>query len=106
MAHKFFAGFSLGSEGMRAGLGQVARAVVFGVFACAAPLGIGVGMAIHGASASARAILQALAAGVFLYMGSWHMLQHTLVAGAPHRRLNMLAFILGSGIMALLAIWA
>lgn len=106
MAHKFFAGFSLGSAVLHTHLSRAASIVIFSLFSLSASIGIGIGLAVNSASDTAQAVLQALASGVFLYMGTWHLLTHTLSEGAPHRRLNMFFYLLGVTLMGLLALWA
>lgn len=106
MAHKFFAGFSLGSTAIHTRMSLTAKVFIFSLFSLSASIGVGIGMALSSASGTAQSVLQALASGVFLYMGSWHLLTHTLNEGAPHRRLNMLAYLFGVALMGMLALWA
>ena len=53
-------------------------------------------------------VLRALAAGIFLYLGSWHLVQQAKVDQKPLalRALSLMSYAAGFGLMSMLALWS
>ncbi len=108
LAHKWAAGFSLAVEINKSKLSIKVGILLFFIFALMVPLGIVFGTALRHVFASTQeltAIVMALAAGTFLYLGTLHglwratMLKHC--CNLRHYSFVVLGFLL----MALVAIW-
>ena len=107
IVHKMVIAFSLGVQ-FTANLKHTRRAVLFVVlFAIMSPLGIAIGTMVTElsdkgtvGSATANAILQALAAGTFIYVAFFEVLIKEV--GQDHGVLKVLAVILGFTVMTLL----
>ncbi len=82
MAHKGSAAFALALAIVRSTLSRTRAYALFGLFACATPLGILLGADVHvylkgqGALIT-KAIILSLAAGVFLFMATLHEMKHS-----------------------------
>lgn len=107
LTHKFFAGMALGAATTEARLSSPQAATCFILFACATPAGVGAGLGLHAVSMCASTVLRALAAGVFLYLGTWHLITHAKLEGHEQlvRRWAWAAYAIGFGAMSTLAIW-
>ncbi|KAG2449930.1 hypothetical protein HYH02_000034 [Chlamydomonas schloesseri] len=105
-AHKGLAAYALGASIVESGAGSVRFWTVIGCFAAATPLGICLGYGLS-SSANSRpgAALSALASGTFLYVAFMEVIPKELADGR-HRLLKMGVFLLGYGLMSLLAVWA
>ncbi|KAJ8908889.1 hypothetical protein NDN08_005591 [Rhodosorus marinus] len=79
ISHKIFAAFAVASNLLKA---KPARWIYFTVitcFACTTPVAIGIGMGIAGIVGDiAKGTLLALAAGMLLYVGTVHTLEHAM----------------------------
>ena len=76
------------------------------LFACATPVGIGVGYAFSvGGPSKLAAAMSALASGTFLYVAVMEVIPKEL-ADPAHRLPKMGMLLLGFGLMSLLAVWA
>ncbi|KAG2429027.1 hypothetical protein HXX76_011269 [Chlamydomonas incerta] len=105
-AHKGLAAYALGASIVESGASSARFWTVIGCFAAATPLGIGIGYGLS-SSANSRpgAALSALASGTFLYVAFMEVIPKELADG-KHRLLKMGVFLLGYGLMSLLAVWA
>ncbi|PNW82918.1 hypothetical protein CHLRE_06g299600v5 [Chlamydomonas reinhardtii] len=105
-AHKGLAAYALGASIVESGASSTRFWTVIGLFAAATPLGILMG---YGLSSSANskpgAALSALASGTFLYVAFMEVIPKELADG-KNRLLKMGVFLLGYGLMSLLAVWA
>ena len=70
ISHKAPAAFSIGTKFMRNGLDFKTSAALIALFACVTPVGIGIGIAAGSSDATARLVLEGLAAGTFIYIGA------------------------------------
>lgn len=82
MAHKGSAGFALALSMARSTLTRAQAITIYLLFACSTPTGILVGVFVHnwltGSSVTAvKAVILALASGVFLFMATLHELKDT-----------------------------
>lgn len=79
--HKGSAGFALALAMVRSTMTRPQTFALYGLFACATPLGIVVGADVHDYLSGhvmhlAKATILSLASGVFLYMGTLHEMKH------------------------------
>ena len=68
ISHKAPAAFSIGTKFMRNGLDFKTSAALIALFACVTPVGIGI--TAGSSDATARLVLEGLAAGTFIYIGA------------------------------------
>lgn len=107
VVHKSVIAFSMGIQ-FAENLKTYGRAVIYIIlFAIMSPIGVGVGIAVYAGNAdggsvdgAASAILQGVAAGTFLYVTFFEVLQHELAK--DHCLLKVLLTIIGFGAMVLL----
>lgn len=105
-AHKGLAAYALGASVLESGPTNSRFWTVIGLFSVATPVGIFVGYGMStGSKSLVGAALSALASGTFLYVAFMEVIPKELADGR-HRMLKMAAFLLGYGLMSLLAIWA
>eukprot|EP00043_Microstomoeca_roanoka_P012932 m.125858 g.125858 ORF g.125858 m.125858 type:complete len:277 (-) comp15629_c0_seq1:444-1274(-) len=105
LAHKTFAAFTLGCGCIRKGWTLREAMFLLLLFCSSTPLGIGIGLGIQTSiedSNQAVPILQAGAAGVFLYMGFWHLLHEML---DEKSLVDFFIYVAGYGAMSALAVW-
>ncbi len=81
LIHKSSAGFALGLAMVRSSLSRGGSIALFGLFACATPLGIILGADLHAYLTTdialvLKAVTLSLASGVFLFMGTLHEMKH------------------------------
>lgn len=106
IVHKCIMSFSLGLNLAQSRLSVKSYLLCILMFAAASPLGVGIGIGVVGLPDSlaqdiSSGILQALAAGTFLYITFFEVLPHEL--NLPGRRLSKVFFvILGFAIMCIL----
>ncbi len=106
--HKWSVSFALAIEINQSALSLFTRMTLFIFFALMLPLGL-----LASSLISARyqhhfiseAILLAIAAGVFIYLGTLRSLKAPLVATQSYRIQQFVAMLLGFAIMAAMAIW-
>lgn len=109
LAHKGTAAFALRTSLHRAGVPSSRATGLMVLFAATTPIGILLGWSfmslVSGQSARIfEAVFDALAAGTFLYIAVWDILQEEFA----HRKSNGLKFVFvlaGFGVMAIVAIW-
>lgn len=106
LLHKSLVAASLGLLLLRSRLPLRGLAAALAAFALMSPLGVGLGMAVtHGSagpgSATARSVLQGVAAGTFTYITFLEILPQQLLPSSPAGRLpKVLALLLGFSAMA------
>eukprot|EP00730_Choanoeca_flexa_P014459 TRINITY_DN6331_c0_g1_i3.p1 TRINITY_DN6331_c0_g1~~TRINITY_DN6331_c0_g1_i3.p1 ORF type:complete len:292 (+),score=26.26 TRINITY_DN6331_c0_g1_i3:85-960(+) len=107
LAHKLVAAYALGSELLLTKINKGFQWGIIGLFSMSTPLGIIIGLAIASSveSNNTMAVIKSLAAGTFLYIGGAH-LSKELHEGLHLVRSywQMLAYLFGFTVMALLAI--
>jgi zinc transporter ZupT len=98
----------LGTAANKDNVRTVTKYVCFFLFVCAAPAGVGIGLRLSQVSVPTLDVLRALAAGIFLYLGSWHLVLQAELGRKTFwiRALSLFAYAAGFGIMSLLAIWS
>ena len=79
--HKGSGGFALALAMVRSTMTRAQTFMLYGLFACATPIGILVGADVHDHLSGqvmllAKAIILSLASGVFFYMGTLHEMKH------------------------------
>lgn len=75
--------------------------ILIGIFSCATPVGVLLGMKIHGASAMVNIIFNSLAGGTFLYIACSEVVVEEF--SVPLKKWwKMLLFICGAGIITFL----
>ncbi|KXZ51082.1 hypothetical protein GPECTOR_14g66 [Gonium pectorale] len=105
-AHKGLAAYALGASIVESGASSNRFWTVIGCFSMATPIGIFAGYGMSSAASSkSGAALSALASGTFLYVAFMEVIPKELADGR-HRAAKMGAFLLGYGLMSLLAVWA
>lgn len=106
MAHKGLESYALAQSCLSAHLSFRVSVVILLGFSLASPAGIGVGMALSKKeNSNVLALLQALAAGLLLYLGAIHFPKHGDTNTAA-RWMAPTFFMGGFACMAVLAIWA
>lgn len=113
VAHKTVAAFALGAAFVRArdarrrALSRCAIACWMILFAAATPIGVLAGAAIDpiGGDSATAAVLTAVAAGTFLYVGLFEVLAKELAPRARGLVGKACAAVLGYAMMAALAVW-
>lgn len=109
LAHKGSASFALALAMVRSTLTQRATYILFALFACTTPLGVFLGADVREHISSqtmtaVKAIVLALAAGVFLFMATLHELKHSPLIVDCRTRLGFLALLLGFGVTIMVAL--
>lgn len=109
LAHKFLAGFALGSSMAQSGLPTWRFWAFVFIFSIASPIGAVLGAVLSGASGFESTLTSglclALASGTFLQVSTMELLPQALSSG-KHRVIASVALVLGFSFMTLLAIWA
>ena len=109
LAHKGAAGFALGSTFREAAIAPGTRTIALLVFVGSTPLGVLLGGAatdFFGAgNEAAEAWFKAVAAGTFLYIATLDIVREEFFPGGTNRGRRLLWAFLGTGLMALVAIW-
>ncbi|KAG2495199.1 hypothetical protein HYH03_006805 [Edaphochlamys debaryana] len=106
-AHKGLAAYALGASIVESGASSTRFWTVISAFSLATPIGIfsGFAMSSNANNSKSGAALSALASGTFLYVAFMEVIPKELADG-KHRALKMLVFLIGYGLMSMLAIWA
>lgn len=109
LAHKFLAGFALGSQMAQSNLPAWRFWAFVFIFSISTPIGATIGAIIAGAAGFEESLTSgvclALASGTFLQVSTMELLPGALSSG-KYRLLASIALMLGFGMMTLLAIWA
>lgn len=110
-AHKGSESFALAITLNKSTLSQRALILVVGLFALMTPIGILVGTSVDSSlpehtSELTVAIINAFAAGTFLYMSTLHHINHHQRLHEKEGLLEFLALLIGLSVMAVLAVWA
>ena len=109
LAHKWAASFALSVQICKSGLSNTAAIAWFMLFALMVPAGIFFGAESSRLFASAPLVspsLLALAAGTFLYLGTLHGLQRSVMVEKCCNLRQFAFVIIGFAIMAVVAVWA
>ncbi|KAL3925787.1 MAG: hypothetical protein SGILL_000168 [Bacillariaceae sp.] len=113
--HKFFTAYALGNSLVCAGYWEKGNRLGFyvqgGIFIGITLIGIGIGWAASNAASDnvASAVLVAITAGSFIFVGAMEVgptEMHTIQRKKINPALPILCFLLGYVLMALLAVWA
>jgi len=119
VAHQFLEGVALGARIARARLPKRRDGVFLDlVFALAAPIGCGIGIAIESRVGDTtftyfviNGLFQSLSAGILIYVAVIHLLseemeRHGIADDRKGRNVTYVGFVVGCGIMSVLGIWA
>ena len=107
IAHKWAASFALSLNINKAKLSFIVRLVLFFIFSLMAPLGILFGQSaqVYFTNPYIQPIFTAIAAGTFIYMGTLHGLDRSVMIKECCNTREYTFVILGFIIMAVVAIW-
>lgn len=108
MAHKWAASFALAVRINKTQLSLTKGLIYFLIFACMTPIGILLGNWISHQLQHHKLIepiCEALAAGTFLYLGSIHVLDRTVMIDKNNQRNHLKYVFLGFSVMAIVAVW-
>lgn len=108
ISHKIFAAMALGATVRNSHLARPIAYTCYVLFSSATPLGVAIGLQLEDTSTLAVTVLQSLAAGAFLYLGGWHLVQHAMedMKSPWTCRFGFAAYGIGFGLMSALALWA